>query len=59
MAEKESDFMRAMRVIKEFLLQKRVGSVTTNMYLGGISSINVNETLNWRADEKRKKDLKK
>jgi len=55
----ENDFYRVMKVIKEFLIKERVGSVTCNMYLGGISSINVNETLNWRADEKRKKGLTK
>lgn len=36
--------MEVMRDISEFLIQRRVGNVQINMFKGGITNWNINET---------------
>jgi hypothetical protein len=52
--EEENDFYKVMREVKSFLVDKKVGSIQVNCFRGGVSSINISETVNWKADEKRK-----
>ena len=51
--DKENDFYRCMRVLKAFLLDKKVGKVEINCFKGGVSSVNVHETINWKAEKKQ------
>lgn len=46
-----TDFMEVMRVIKEFLVMKKVGKIEVNCFKGGISSMTVHETLNWKKEQ--------
>jgi len=55
MADKENDFYKCMRVIKQFLVDRKVGKIEINCFRGGVSSITVHETINWSAEEKQKK----
>jgi hypothetical protein len=50
--KKDTPFIETMRVIKEFLTTRKVGNVQVNMFKGNISTVNVNETKNWKAEEK-------
>ena len=52
----ETPFMETMKVIKQFLVARKVGNVQVNCFRGGVSSINVHETINWDAEEKHKKE---
>lgn len=42
--EKPSNFMEVMKDVKEFLVTKRVGNIQINMFKGGITNWNINET---------------
>ena len=35
---------KAIKIIEEFLAEKKVGNIQINCFKGGISSVNVNET---------------
>jgi hypothetical protein len=50
----DTPFMETMKVIKEFLINRKCGNVQVNCFRGGISSVNVNETIKWREDKPQK-----
>jgi len=50
----DTPFMETMRVIKEFLISRKVGNVQVNCFKGNISTVNVNETIKWSDKEAKK-----
>ena len=50
----ETPFMETMRVIKAFLTEGKVGNIQVNCFKGGISSVNVNQTIKWKEDKPQK-----
>ena len=49
----ESPFMETMKVIKAFLVAGKVGNIVVNCFKGGISTVNVNETIKWDKIKKK------
>lgn len=40
----ENNILEIIVLIRAFIAEKKVGNIQVNMYMGGISSVNVNET---------------
>jgi hypothetical protein len=49
----DTPFMETMKVIKEFLVTGKVGNIVVNCFKGGISTVNVNETIKWDKIKKK------
>jgi hypothetical protein len=47
----DTPFMETMKVIKEFLISGKVGNIVVNCFKGGITTVNVNETIKWKKDK--------
>ena len=52
--KESTPFMDTMKVIKEFLIAGKVGNIVVNCFKGGISTVQVNETIKWKDKEKQK-----
>jgi hypothetical protein len=49
----DTPFMETMKVIKEFLVSGKVGNIVVNVFKGGISTVQVNETIKWKGNDKK------
>jgi hypothetical protein len=47
----DTPFMETMKVIKEFLVARKVGNIVVNAFKGGITTVQVNETIKWKKDK--------
>lgn len=48
----ENNILEIIVLIRSFIAEKKVGNIQINMYMGGVSSVNVNETKKLNEDFK-------